>query len=107
MNVLFLIKCTVFIVHKQILVNHLNRMYEGHKPKVPFCLSKKRGQARINKENSEKNGVNNGKTGEKLGEGRDDVVASKDKASQAIGNDSKNTDNGQTVTLKKSRFRKQ
>ena len=76
-------------------------MYEGHKPKVPVCLSKKRGQARVNKENSEKDRVNNGKTGKKLGEGRDDVVATKDKAGQAIGDDSKNTNNGQTVTLKK------
>ena len=76
-------------------------MYEGHKPKVPLCLSKKSGQARVNKENSEQDRVNNGKTGEKLGEGRDDIVASKDKASQAIGNDSKNTYTGQTVALKK------
>ena len=84
------------------MVIYLNRMYEGHKPKVPLCLSKKRGQARINKENSEKNRVNNGKTGEKLGEGRDDVVASKDKASQDIGNDSKNTNTCQTVPLNKN-----
>ena len=76
-------------------------MYEGYKPKVPLCLSKKSGQARVNKENSEKDRINNGKTGEKLGEGRDDVVASKDKTGQAIGNDSKNTNTGQTVTLKK------
>ena len=83
------------------ICNHLNWMYEGHKPKVPLCLSKNSRQARVNKENSEKDRVNNGKTGEKLGEGRDDVVASKDKASQAVGNDSKNTNTGQAVTLKK------
>ena len=76
-------------------------MYEGHKPKVPLCLSKKRGQARVNKEDSEKDRINNSKTGEKLGEGGDDVVLSKDKAGQDIGNNAKNTDTGQTVTLKK------
>ena len=81
-------------IHNTILVIYLNRMYEGYKPKVPLCLSKKSWQARVNKKNSEKDRINNGKTGEKLGEGGDDVVATKDKAGQDIGNDTKNTNTG-------------
>ena len=78
-------------------------MHDGHKLKIPLCLSKKCWQARINKENCKKDGVNNGETGEKLGEGGEDIITGENNAGQAVGDDTKNANTGHTITLNRNK----
>ena len=74
-------------------------MNERHQPKIPLYLSKKSRQAGVNKEDYEKDRVNNGKAGEELGEGGDDIVPGKDEAGQDVSDYTENTNSSQTVTL--------
>ena len=74
-------------------------MNERHQPKIPLYLSKKSRQAGVQKEDYEKDRVNNCKAGEELGEGGDDIVPGKDKAGQDVGDDTENTNPSQTVAL--------
>ena len=78
---------------------YLEGVYGRHQPKIPLSLSKKSGQAGVNEEDNEKDRVNNGKAGEELGEGGDDIVPGKDEAGQDVGDDTENTNPSQTVTL--------
>ena len=53
-------------------------MDKWNQPQVPLCLSKESRKTRVNKEDDEKDKVDNSEAGEELGEGGDNIVASED-----------------------------
>ena len=70
-----------------------------YNPQIPFCLAQNSCQARVYQKDCQKDGVNNGQTGEKLGEGGDDIVAGEDYAGQAVGENTQDTNTGETDAL--------